>query len=180
MLPVKTALLVAAALAVAILPALGQVGPTLTQLTGDLGTLDLTTTVTLSAGVYHYQYDLYFKAKAPNGGNVHSFSVDNLAQSAYTNAQNTDLPPFLNPAYNPADVSIDWLSGQMLVGDTVTFSYDSVYAPDPVNVYALAVNGGTSATGLTWGMGSEIPEPGSLVALSGMLACAAGLFRRRR
>ncbi len=175
MLPKTTVLVVMALLAMTAFPALAvHLDSTLT---GSLGVLDLATDVTFDGSIWTYTYTLTFTT--PSGSNyVHSFAVDNIGQYPFTNASNTGN--FTNPTYDPNAWSVDWILGNMTPGQTVVFSYQSQHAPDVITVWATAGNSGTYASGMTLGMGAEIPEPGTILALGGMLAAAAGMWRRRR
>jgi hypothetical protein len=175
MLPKTTVLFVIAILAVAAFPALAVHMDS--QLTGDLGVLDLATDVTFGGSIWTYTYQLTFTT-AVGSNYVHSFAVDNIGQYLFTNASNTGN--FTNPTYDPNAWSVDWILGTMTPGQTVTFSYQSQHAPDVITVWATVGDSGAYASGLTLGMGAEIPEPGTILALSGMFAAAAGLWRRRR
>lgn len=176
MLHMRTVLLVAALLLAITVPALA-VGMN-TTLVGTIGQLDLQADATLTGTTWTYTYVLTY-TQSTIGGIVKTFQVESPAQTAFFNAANTD--GFTDPVFNPAAWSIDWLNGNLAPGQTVTFSYQSVYQPDIIPVFALAVDSGQSAGGNTIGMGSTIPEPGSLMALAGMLAAGAGsLIRRRR
>lgn len=176
MLPVRTILLAAAILSAAVAPAFCRQYTSV--LDGDMGSLSLVADTTQTGDVWTYTYALTFDTKAEHGGNVHSFSVDNLGKHAYNTAANTGN--FTNPTFTGSNY-VGWTLGEMIPGQTVTFSYTSLFAPDVVPVWATVGDHGTSASGYTIGMNiGSIPEPGSLAALGSILACGAGMFARRK
>ncbi|HPP74504.1 MAG TPA: PEP-CTERM sorting domain-containing protein [Armatimonadota bacterium] len=149
-----------------------------TILTGTIGTLNLSADASWTGTVWHYTYTLTYTSSTV-GGIIKTFQVENPGQLAFTNAANSGT--FLNPIYDPQAYSIDWLSGYFTPGQTITFSYDSEYQPEVIPVYALTVDSGQSAGGMTIGMSNAvIPEPGSILTLAGMLAGVSAIWRRRR
>lgn len=180
MLPVRTLVAAAALLAVAVTPALSR--QYTSTLEGDMGSLTLVAKTSQTESLWTYTYDLTFDTKAPKGGNVHSFSLDNMGMLPYQSAANSGQVNrlFANPTYTAGSTAIEWTGGEMVPGQTITFSYTSAFAPDIVPIWASVGDSGTYASGLTMGMPSSIPEPGSFMALGGMMMCAAGLYGRRK
>lgn len=173
MLSRKCFLLVLALVVLAIAPAWARYD----ELTGPLGTVELTSSATWDGSAYVYSYEMYNRAS--NVGNIHGFVIANDNGSPFTDAANNS--GFFNPAFNPAlpDAVLEWMNGQIDLGASGTFSYRSICAPDPVPVAALVVNGGTGASGWTLGMGAPIPEPGCLASLAGGLLALTGIRYRK-
>ncbi|MBI2842714.1 MAG: PEP-CTERM sorting domain-containing protein [Armatimonadetes bacterium] len=154
-----------------------------TQLTGPLGALDLAATVDLMGSYFKYTYDLAYTSANVGPGEqppqVHVFSVENMDDRAYTNATNSD--GFTNPSYGQFWYEIKWIDGYLALGETVRFTYDSIYAPAEIPVHAYAVNGGAAAEGKTLGISSAaIPEPSSIAGLAMALVGVLPVLRKRR
>lgn len=146
------------------------------HLVGDLVTTEdgliCNAVVSQVGNVYTYDYTLIYTAGI---GPIHIFDVENPNAGAFFDAVNQPVgkpDEFTDPADGNAGW-VDWIDGEIRVGDTRTFSYKSYYAPMEIEVWTYVINGGTSAVGTTLGMRDMIPEPSSLAAL---LFGAAGLL----
>lgn len=131
--------------------------------------------VDLENGIYTYNYTLIYTAGV---GGIHIFDVENPNKVAFDTTSNVPVgtapagTAFTNP--NPGTTDwIEWLGGELNVGETRKFSYTSTRAPMEISVWTYVVDGGTSAVGTTLGMGAMVPEPSSFAAL---LFGAAGLL----
>lgn len=166
-------LLIAALLVIAVAPAAARDD----VLTGPLGSIDISATATWDGSAFLYEYVLFNRAS--NVGDIHGFVLANPNGAEYFDSSNDK--GFNNPTFNPSLPTevLQWMDGQINKGTSGYFSFRSIYAPDPVAVAALAVNGGTAAAGFTLGMGAPIPEPGSFAVLAGGLASMTGLCVRR-
>lgn len=138
--------------------------------------LSLYSLVTVDAGIYTYSYDLRYDAGTVASAEV--FSVANWEDLGFYGAANGK--DFQNPAYSPGDLEIKWIDGHITMGETVHFSYQSVYAPSEIEVYAYAVDGGAAAEGSALGMTTAVPEPSSLAGLALAAFGVVPLLRRRK
>jgi hypothetical protein len=191
-LPRKVALAAAAllVLALGVSASAGIVAHNEGYLTGDLATgtgLACNAVVDLTGSVYTYTYTLIYTAGVIDpgtgiAGGIHVFDVQNPNGVAFLSASNAsgNGTHFTDPTAGAPDW-LEWVSGEINVGQTRTFSYTSNYAPMEIEVWTYVIDGGTSADGRTLGMGDAIPEPSSLAAF---LFGAAGLIpmviRRRK
>ncbi len=150
----------------------------LSGLNNDVKEVSVHTVVTLGVSIFTYTYTLtYTQGTAA----IHIYSVDNpnnvLFSAPATNSG------FVLPVYAPYSM-IQWgdNSGPFISqGETKWFSYESNHAPQDINVYAYAMDGGAYAEGSVPGMGATIPEPGSFAALAiGLLGVSQRLWRRRK
>jgi len=159
-------------------------------LTGDLATgtgLACNAVVDLEGGIYTYTYTLIFNQGLVNPltglvGAIHIFDIQNINGSEFLSATNTlgTGTHFTNPTPGSPDW-LEWVSGEIKVGQTRTFSYTSTYAPMEITVWTYVINGGTSADGKTLGMSDTIPEPSSLAAfLFGVAGLVPMVIRRRK
>ncbi len=135
-----------------------------------------------SAFLYTYTYTLTYLSGTAT---AHDFGIDNPNDSAFFNASNTPTSGghFVDPVYVAGSYDfIEWNTGGSLpVNGTDTFSYQSLYKPQDVDVYAFMMDGGSTAQGEVIGMSDVIPEPSALAALAlGILAVAPKLVRRPR
>jgi hypothetical protein len=146
-------------------------------LSGPLGTFDLLAEVSQSGSLWTYTYTLTYVSGGPE---TETFSVGNPLTVAYSNALNTS--DFTNPSYSPVWTEVKWTNGWMLVGDSVTFSFQSQNRPMfdmPVDCYAA--DGGKIAWGTTIGMSEIIPEPSSFAGLAiAVFGLAPKLLKKRR
>ncbi len=142
------------------------------DLAGDNG-LACHALVDLTDGIYTYTYTLIYTAGV---GGIHVFDVENPNGTWYFDATGTG---FTAPA-DGNSLWLEWLGGEMNVGETRTFSYKSYAAPMEIEVWTYVIDGGTSAVGTTLGMGAYIPEPSSLIAFAFGAAGLVPIVIRRR
>lgn len=140
-----------------------QVAHSNTYLEGDLATgtgLACDAVVDLTGGIYTYTYTLTYNAGV---GGIHIFDVENPNGVNFFDAAGS--AGFSGPNNGNA-TWIEWLGGELMPGNSATFSYKSYAAPMEIEVWTYVINGGTSAVGTTLGMGAALPEPSSLIALA--------------
>ncbi|MCL5103707.1 MAG: PEP-CTERM sorting domain-containing protein [Armatimonadetes bacterium] len=152
---------------------------------GDVGSLSVYSLVTrdLVGAQYVFTYD-YAVTYDTGGADVHIYGVANPNDSSYFDAQNVgvggahfDDPVYIGGSY----ANVEWSGGILPIGGLRHFSYKSLFAPQDIDVYAYAVDGGAAAEGTAIGMGNTIPEPGTVVALAfGLLGLAPKVIRRRK
>lgn len=140
----------------------------------NVGQLTVYSLVTRDAGVYTYSYTVTYDV---GSADVHIFGLENPNDAAYSDAAN-DVA-FDNPIYSAGSyASIEW-NGDAIrvlgVGETAQFSYKSLYAPQDIDVYCYAIDGGAAAEGGAIGMGDVIPEPAGMLVL---IVGAAGILPR--
>lgn len=135
-------------------------------------TNSLTAEVTVNQnGTYHYEYTLsYLQSAYLNGEKLTEFSVGNRYNLAFTN-QGSDHT-FTNGA---STNSVLWISGNVGVGQTVKFWYDSIYSYKEVDV---TLSGGLPSTGTTLGM--VTPEPSSLIVILTAIGAFGYTIKRRK
>lgn len=114
----------------------------------------LTATVTEIEGGWHYEYSLVYAASA-NNAKLTSFSVANIYNLPFTNQGSSHS--FQNGV---SSTSVLWNSGNVSVGNTVRFWFDSVY---DYKVVSVTLSGGLPSNGLTLGM---VPEPAGLAVMA--------------
>jgi hypothetical protein len=150
--------------------------------TGGLQHLSLYSLVTVDAGIYTYAYDLTYDQGTVLTAEV--FSVSNWEDMPFLGTPNapTNNKDFTNPVYTPADGQVRWFDGHIYKDETVHFTYQSVYAPSEIGVYAFTGDGGYYAEGeyAALGMTGVIPEPSSLAGLALAVFGFAPILRRRR
>lgn len=117
----------------------------------------LATVTTNSDNSYHYVYVLDYQ-NGRNGSALTKFSIANPDHLAFSN-WHCDANLQLDETSTD---SVLWKSGSVATGNTVTFSYDSVYSYGEVNV---TIYGGANSYGKTLGMVNN-PEPSSLLAVA--------------
>lgn len=141
-------------------------------LSGGLGSLDLHTVVTFDGSMYTYTYDLTAtQVNAP----VHHFDVGNPNQLPFANAMNTGADQiFDDPTYQTWLTSVLWSYGEILPGNSATFSYTSEFGPMVGDV--TAADTGLRAIGLTYVM---VPEPTTIGGFGLLLLGLAGAYRKR-
>jgi hypothetical protein len=147
--------------------------------TGDVNDIQVDAVVDLTGGIFTYTYDLtYITGTAA----VHIYKVQNPNVVAFFAAANVPLgepDEFTNPANGSASW-VSWTEGNLPVGGSRAFSYQSIYRPQELDVWAYAVDGSDRAIGKTIGMSASIPEPGSIVAVSLGILGLIPMVRRRR
>jgi hypothetical protein len=144
-------------------------------LSGDLGILDLHTVVTLDGGTGIYTY-IYELTATDVHSPVHHFDVGNPNQLEFFDAMNVGADqPFVDPVYEDWLTSVLWSYGEILPGNTATFTYESYYGPIEGDVSAL--NLGTRAIGRTYVM---VPEPVTAGSMAFLFMGLAGLYRWKR
>ena len=147
--------------------------------TGKLEHLTLYSLVTVDAGVYTYAYDLTYDVGTVATAEV--FSVANWEDLPFFGAANND--GFTDPDYVPFQGEVLWVDGFIALNETVHFSYQSIYGPSEISVYAYAIDGGYFADGYeaALGMTTAIPEPASVAGLAlGILGFVPIALRRRK
>ncbi len=154
------------------------------RLIGNLGEFDLNATVTKVGGEYIYTYSLYWAVGEENDVST-AFSVFNENYAMFYDAANNGVPAWTNPVWNNDDPAmnfeIKWLDGRMRVGNTVIFSFKSLAAPmEDIDVGCYVLDTGKYAEGQIIGMGSAVPEPGTVVAILTGLVGFVGISRRRK
>lgn len=134
-----------------------------------------------SDGIFTYAYELIYNTGTSP---VHTYKVQNPGHINFFGAENQPVGKlngeFDNPTWALADTWVTWLNGVINPGQTRTFSYKSIYAPQEIEVWTYAVDGGSTAVGKTLGMGNTIPEPSSLLALVFGVAGLLPIVRRRK
>ncbi|MCE5323839.1 PEP-CTERM sorting domain-containing protein [bacterium] len=132
---------------------------------------NLTAQVTTNIdGSYHYEYTLDFQQSTYMSGEaLTEFSVANRDNLAFTNQGSDHV--FSNAV---SSNSVLWVNGNVGVGNTVKFWYDSFYS---YKVVEVTLSGGLPSSGDTLGM--VIPEPSSIIALLTALGGFAFLRKRR-
>lgn len=148
-----------------------------TTLIGDLGHFSLHSEVTQAGSVYTYSYRLTFDS-GPTNAEV--FSVENWPDDLpFSNASHTD--GFIWPVYSPGFYEVKWTDGTLAPGQTLTFSYDSIYSYCEIPVSAYVLDGGLESDGTALGMASTVPEPSAFVGLAmAMAGLVPSLIRKRR
>jgi hypothetical protein len=144
----------------------------------NVGQLTVYSLVTKDAGVYTYSYSVTYDVGTAD---VHIFGLENPNDAAYSDAANSMT--FDNPIYSAGYyANIEWAGDAMRVlsvGQTAQFSYKSLYAPQDIDVYCYAIDGGAAADGGAIGMGDVIPEPASmLVLIAGVAGMLPKVIRR--
>lgn len=123
-----------------------------------IGTYSNQLTATVSRnpnGSYHYLYSLAF-VHTYGTNRLSAFSVGRMAYQAFANQDCNETSLIVAASNN----SVLWNSGSVLLGHTVTVSYDSFWSYGEVDVTATA---GMPSGGKTVGM---VPEPSSLLAVA--------------
>lgn len=184
-LPRKTALLaVLLVLALCISASASVVASWTSHLIGTGDINDITCNATVTKGVdsvYTYAYELVYTT---GSAAVHTYKIQNPNAASFYNATNTSSDTaghFTDPAAG-SDGWVYWTGGFINVGDTRTFSYQSVYAPmTDIQAWGVVIDGGTAATGKTLAMGASTPEPSSLAALLlGAVGLVPVMIKRRK
>ena len=136
--------------------------------------------VDLTGSIYTYTYELTYDTGTAS---VQIYKVQNPNGRAFFALSNVPLGEpneFTNPAPG-STLWVIWNEGNLAVGTSRTFSYQSYYQPMlDKEVFCQAVDGASSATGKTIGMSAMIPEPGSILAISVGIIGLIPMVRRRR
>ena len=153
------------------------------ELSGALGTFSLDSTVYRdlvgSNYEYTYEYALTFVSYGAGEDLAEGFRLGNPSKVPIFNMSNTgDFGNFADGVYDP----ISWSNGFMEEGDTVVFSFKSLYRPfeDPITVNCFVVDGAKTATGQTLGMAAMIPEPSAFATLGLGILGMVPMLRRRK
>jgi MYXO-CTERM domain-containing protein len=150
---------------------LAAVGRTMhSELTGDLGSLDLWAEVTFQRGVGSYFYSYELTAVGTNSA-VHHIDLGNPNALYFWDAFNDGI--FADPVYQPYLTSMIWGEGDLAPGEAVRFGFYSDYPPAKVSISAF--NRGQRSMGATLGM---VPEP--TLGFAAVLGLGAIWLRRRR
>lgn len=181
----RMTLLVAVLMLAICVPASAQVivAQETTHITGLGGISDIQCDATVTKGldgIYTYEYLLTYLSGIAT---VKTHRVQNPNFSEFFDAANTPLgepAEFDNIAGTSTALWASWTNGWLQPGQTRTFSYKSAYKPQDILVWEIVIDGGSSATGHTIGMGDVIPEPASMAALLMGFAGLVPLVIRRR
>jgi len=174
--------IVIAAVALSVAANAAVVAEKTTSLTGTglVKTLSCHAVVDKTGSVFTYTYDLTYVLGSES---VHTYKVQNPSLVPFYGADNS---PYGEPREftDPADGNgawVSWLQGNLDQGQTTSFSYQSLYQPMmDKDVYCQAIDSANFAIGKTIGMGTTIPEPGSIVAMSFGILGLIPMVRRRR
>lgn len=158
----------------------------------DSSIVSMNATATFTGSAYHYQYVLAFTPGNTNR-RLTTFSVENIPHMEWTNATAVWTPTDSYNHYSSVPVwdvnstsqnSILWRASPTVPwGYTITFGFDSIYSPRLADT-TIAGSGYSTASLVSQGggtLGLELPEPGSIAMLAGLIGSAVlGITKRRR
>lgn len=150
------------------------------ELTGGLGTFSLDAIVYRnfvgSNYEYTYTYALKFVSQSTPYHSAEGFRIGNPGRlPIFDMANSGNFTNYATGVYDP----ISWFGAFMNQGNTVTFSYKSLYRPLDTPVNCFVSNAGLTATGETIGLSAMVPESSAIMSGALGLLTLFPLLRRR-